>query len=71
VATSAEEIWKQSVRAYDRRNQREEAAQWYWYHRGQRDRHLANLDSFVTRHENEMARFAWAVDPDDGPREAA
>jgi len=57
------------VRVYYQRNQTETAREWYCYHKAQRHRALS--DALVARHENEAARFAWAVGPEDEPPEAA
>jgi hypothetical protein len=66
-----EEIWKRSVARYESRNQADRARKWYRYHKGQAHRHRVLSDALVARHENEVARFAWAVGPDDDPPEAA
>jgi hypothetical protein len=72
MPTPVEEIWKRSVRAYDARNQHDMARAWYYYYKDQAQRHRVLSDALVARHENEAARFAWALKDDGGlPPEAA
>jgi len=53
----AEEIWKESVRRYNDREQEQLQNEWCEYHQGQAARHRAVLESLIARHEKEAAKL--------------
>ena len=52
-----EEIWKQSVRAYNARKHEEMRAAWTAFHEGQAARHRAVLAELIARHEEQAERY--------------
>ena len=45
-----EELWKESVRAYNERQQEEMRFAWCEYHQGQAACHRATLEALISRH---------------------
>jgi len=60
-----EELWQQSVRAYNARRSEEMRAAWCEYHQGQAKRHRRTLEALIERHEEQAERYA------DQPKGAA
>jgi len=52
-----EELWKESVRAYNGRRREELRAAWCEYHQGQAERHRAVLEALIARHEEQAERY--------------
>jgi len=52
-----EELWKQSVRAYEERRRQMARLEWHAFHCGQAARHRAVLESLVAHHEEQAAKL--------------
>jgi hypothetical protein len=52
-----EEIWKASVRAYNRRREEENRAAWAAFHEGQAARHRATLEALIAEHEAKATKL--------------
>jgi hypothetical protein len=52
-----EELWKESVRAYNARRSEEMRALWCEYHQGQAARQRAVLESLIASHEEQAAKL--------------
>ena len=56
-ADEREELWKESVRAYNARRREEMRAAWTSYHEGQAERHRRTLQDLIAHHETQAARL--------------
>jgi hypothetical protein len=52
-----EELWKASVRAYNRRRRAEMRAAWASYHEDQAERHRRTLEDLISHHEAQAAKL--------------
>jgi hypothetical protein len=55
-----EELWRESVRAYNTRRSEENRLAWCEYHQGQATRHRAVLESLIASHEEQAVRLMEA-----------
>ena len=52
-----EELWQQSVRAYDEKRRQMARLEWHEFHCGQAERHRATLQALIEQHEQEAAKL--------------
>jgi hypothetical protein len=52
-----EELWKESVRAYEEKRRQMARLEWHAFHCGQAARHRAVLESLIAHHEGEAAKL--------------
>ena len=57
-----QELWKESVRAYNARQHAEIRAQWERYHRDQAERHRLTLEGLIRHHETQAERLCELVE---------
>ena len=61
-----EELWKESVRAYNARRQEEIRAAWCEHHQGQAERLRATLEALIARHEERARKLLEDEDRGEG-----
>ena len=52
-----EELWKESVRAYEEKRRQMARLEWHEFHCGQAERHRATLQALIEHHEEQAARL--------------
>ena len=52
-----EELWQQSVRAYDEKRRQMARLEWHEFHCGQAERHRRTLERLIAAHEDAAARL--------------
>ena len=53
-----EELWKESVRAYEEKRRQMARLEWHAFHCGQAERHRATLQALIEHHEEQAAKLA-------------
>jgi hypothetical protein len=52
-----EELWKESVRAYEEKRRQMARLEWHAFHCGQAERHRATLRALIEHHEEQAAKL--------------
>ena len=52
-----EELWKESVRAYEEKRRQMARLEWHAFHCGQAERHRATLQALIEHHEMQAAKL--------------
>jgi hypothetical protein len=55
--TRNEELWKESVRAYEEKRRQMARLEWHAFHCGQAERHRRTLEDLIAHHEAAAARL--------------
>ena len=56
-----EELWKESVRAYEEKRRQMARLEWHAFHCGQAERHRATLRALIEHHEEQAAKLMEAT----------
>jgi hypothetical protein len=52
-----DDLWMETVKAYNERERRQIRAQWYGWHCDQVERHRRTLEALITHHEGEAVKL--------------
>jgi Lon protease-like protein len=59
-----DDLWMETVKAYNERERRQIRAEWRDYHESQAERHRRTLEALITHHEGEAQKLLEA-EPDE------
>jgi hypothetical protein len=61
-----DDLWMETVKAYDERERRQIRAEWYGWHCEQAERHKRTLAALIAHHEGEAQKLCESTEAEGG-----